>query len=175
AERNLAAAAADVGEAQAAFYPRLTLSGSITPTNIGGGGSSSKSWGFGPQISLPLFTGGANQAQLSAAQARAEQARLAWQASVLGAVEEVENALAGYNRDARAVAAQSRLVENARETVNLTRSSYELGEADFFPVLDAERSLLSARQELASAVRQQALNFVALSAASAGGVGLPAI
>ncbi|UFS67116.1 MULTISPECIES: efflux transporter outer membrane subunit [Paracoccus] len=173
AERNLAAAAADVGEAQAAFYPRLTLSGSITPTNIGGGGSS-KSWGFGPQISLPLFSGGANQAQLSAAQARAEQARLAWQASVLGAVEEVENALAGYNRDARAVAAQSRLVENARETVNLTRSSYELGEADFFPVLDAERSLLSARQELAAAVRQQALNFVALSAASAGGVGLPA-
>ncbi|KGJ10427.1 efflux transporter outer membrane subunit (plasmid) [Paracoccus versutus] len=168
AERNLAAAAADVGEAQAAFYPRLTLSGSITPTN-------GKTWGFGPQISLPLFSGGANQARLSAAQARAEQARLAWQAAVLGAVEEVENALAGYNRDARAVAAQSRLVENARETVNLTRSSYELGEADFFPVLDAERSLLSARQELAAAIRQQALNFVALSAASAGGVGLPAV
>ncbi|WP_323010312.1 efflux transporter outer membrane subunit [Paracoccus sp. (in: a-proteobacteria)] len=167
AERNLAAAAADVGEAQAAFYPRLTLSGSITPTN-------GKTWGFGPQISLPLFTGGANQAQLSAAQARAEQARLAWQASVLNAVEEVENALAGYNRDARAVSAQSRLVENASETVELTRSSYDLGEADFFPVLDAERTLLSARQDLASAVRQQALNFVALSAASAGGVGLPA-
>ena len=167
AERNLAAAAADVGEARAAFYPRLTLSGSITPTN-------GKSWSFGPQISLPLFSGGANQARLSAAQARAEQARLAWQAAVLGAVEEVENALAGYNRDARAVAAQSRLVENARETVNLTRSSYELGEADFFPVLDAERSLLSARQELAAAIRQQALNFVALSAAAAGGVGLPA-
>ncbi|SIR21837.1 outer membrane protein, multidrug efflux system [Paracoccus thiocyanatus] len=167
AERNLAAAAADVGEARAAFYPRLTLSGSITPTN-------GESWGFGPQISLPLFSGGANRAQLSAAQARAEQARLAWQGAVLGAVEEVENALAGYNRDARAVAAQSRLVENARETVALTRSSYELGEADFFPVLDAERSLLSARQELAAAVRQQALNFIALSAASAGGVGLPA-
>ncbi|RDD96409.1 RND transporter [Paracoccus pantotrophus] len=167
AERNLAAAAADVGEARAAFYPRLTLSGSITPTN-------GKSWSFGPQISLPLFSGGANQARLSAAEARAEQARLAWQAAVLGAVEEVENALAGYNRDARAVAAQSRLVENARETVNLTRSSYELGEADFFPVLDAERSLLSARQELAAAIRQQALNFVALSAAAAGGVGLPA-
>ncbi|RDW11945.1 TolC family protein, partial [Paracoccus thiocyanatus] len=167
AERNLAAAAADIGEARAAFYPRLTLSGSITPTN-------GESWGFGPQISVPLFSGGANRARLSAAQARAEQARLAWQGAVLGAVEEVENALAGYNRDARAVAAQSRLVENARETVALTRSSYELGEADFFPVLDAERSLLSARQELAAAVRQQALNFIALSAASAGGVGLPA-
>ncbi|MFD2439568.1 TolC family protein [Paracoccus kondratievae] len=138
------------------------------------GGGSMKTWGFGPQITLPLFTGGANEARLSAAQARAEQARLAWQASVLKAVEEVENALAGYNRDARAVSAQSRLVDNARETVSLTRSSYELGEADFFPVLDAERSLLSARQELAAAVRQQALNFVALSAASAGGVGLPA-
>lgn len=121
---------------------------------------------------MPLFSGGANQARLSAAQARAEQARLAWQASVLKAVEEVENALAGYNRDARAVDAQSRLVSNARESVSLTQTSYELGEAGFFPVLDAERTLLSARQELAGAVRQQALNFIALSAASAGGVGL---
>lgn len=173
AERNLAAAVAGVGEAQAAFYPKLTLSGSVTPANISGGGSS-KTWSFGPQITLPLFNA-ANQANLSAAQARAEQSRLAWQASVLNAVEEVENALAGYNRDARAVAAQSRLVENARETVNLTRSSWDLGESDFFPVLDAERSLLSARQELAAALRDQAVNYIKLSAAAAGGVGIPAV
>lgn len=173
AERRLAAAMASVGEAEAAFYPRLTLTGSVTPVNISGGGSA-KSWAFGPQILLPLFSGGANRARLSAAEARAEQARLAWQAAVLKAVEEVENALAGYNRDARAVSAQSRLVENARETVGLTRSAYELGEADFFPVLDAERSLLSARQEQAAALRDQALNFVRLSAASAGGVGVSA-
>lgn len=173
AERSLAAAAAGVGEAEAAFYPRLTLSGSITPTNISGGGSS-KTWSFGPQITLPLFNA-ANQANLSAAQARAEQARLAWQASVLNAVEEVENALAGYNRDARAVTSQSRLVDNARETVGLTRSAWDLGESDFFPVLDAERSLLSARQELASALRDQAVNFIKLSAAAAGGVGVPTV
>lgn len=94
---------------------------------------------------------------------------------MLNAVEEVENALAGYNRDARAVAAQSRLVDNARETVTLTRSAWDLGESDFFPVLDAERSLLSARQELASALRDQAVNYIKLSAAAAGGVGLPAV
>lgn len=173
AERNLAAAVAGVGEAEAAFYPKLTLSGNVTPINLSGGGSM-KTWGFGPQISVPLFSGGANQARLSAAQARAEQARLGWQASVLKAVEEVENALAGYNRDARAVDAQTRLVANARESVSLAQTSYELGEAGFFPVLDAERTLLSARQDLASAVRQQGLNFVALSAASAGGVGTSA-
>ena len=172
AERNLAAAAADVGQARAEFYPKLTLSGSVTPTDMGGGGSM-KTWGFGPQISVPLFSGGANQARLSAAQARAEKARLAWQSSVLNAVQEVEDGLAGYNRDARAVAAQARLVENARESVDLTRSAYDLGEADFFPVLDAERVLLSARQDLAAALRQQALNFIALSGASAGGVGVP--
>jgi len=171
AERDLAAAVADVGEAQADFYPRLTLSGSITPTNVRRGGSTT-TWGFGPQISFPLFTGGANEARLSAAQARAEKARITWQAAVLRAVEEVENALAGYNRDGRAVDAQNRLVANARETVDLTRYSYEQGQADFFPVLDAERHLLSARQGLAAAARQQALNFIALSAASAGGIGL---
>ncbi|RMC37998.1 efflux transporter outer membrane subunit [Paracoccus alkanivorans] len=172
AERNLAAAVAAVGEARAAFYPRLTLTGNVTPVDLGRAGSM-KTWGFGPQISVPLFNA-ANQAQLSAAQARAEQARLAWQSAVLNAVEEVENALAGYNRDARAVDAQSRLVENAREAVDLAQTSYELGDADFFPVLDAERTLLEARQSLANAVREQALNFVALSAASSGGVGLPA-
>ncbi|WP_423212343.1 efflux transporter outer membrane subunit [Paracoccus yeei] len=174
AERNLAAAVAAVGEARAAFYPKLTLSGSVTPMDLGSAGST-KSWGFGPQISVPLFSGGANQARLSAAQARAEQARLAWQSSVLNAVEEIENALAGYNRDARAVAAQSRLVDNASESVDLARTSYELGEAGFFPVLDAERVLLSARQDLANALRQQALNFISLSAAAAGGVGLPPV
>lgn len=172
AERNLAAAAADVGQARADFYPKLRLSGSITPTNISGGRSPT-TWSFGPQISLPIFTGGANKARFSAVQARAEKARLAWQAAVLRAVEEVENALAGYNRDGRAVAAQGRLVDNARETVELTRYSYEQGQTDFFPVLDAERHLLSARQGLAAASRQQALNFIALSAASAGGVGVP--
>lgn len=173
AEANLAAAVAGVGEAQAAFYPKLTLSGNVTPINLSGGGSL-KTWGFGPQISVPLFSGGANEARLSGAEARAEQARLAWQAAVLKAVEEVENALAGYNRDARAVSAQTRLVDNAGESVSLARTSYELGEAGFFPVLDAERTLLSARQDLANAVRQQALNYVALSAASAGGVGMTA-
>ena len=80
--------------------------------------------------------------------------------------------MAGYNRDARAVDAQSRLVANASEAVDLTRTAYELGDAAFFPVLDAERTLLEARQQLANAVRQQALNFIALSVAASGGVGI---
>lgn len=170
AERQLAAAVADVGQARTAFYPQLTLSGTVTPVDLGRAGSL-KTWSFGPQLSVPLFNA-ANQANLSAAEARAEQARLAWQASVLNAIEEIENALAGYNRDARAVDAQSRLVANASEAVDLTRTAYELGDAAFFPVLDAERTLLEARQQLADAVRQQALNFIALSVAASGGVGL---
>lgn len=172
AERNLAAAAAGVGQAKAAFYPQLTLSGTVTAIDLANAGSL-KTWSFGPQLSLPLFNA-ANNARLSGAEARAEQSRLAWQAAVLKAVEEVENALAGYNRDARSVDAQTRLVANARESVELAQTSYELGEAGFFPVLDAERTLLTARQSLANAVRQQALNFVALSVASSGGVGIPA-
>lgn len=171
AERQFASAMAGVDEAKANFYPQLTLSGSVTPLDISGGGSM-KTWGFGPQLSVPLFTGGANRARLSAAQARAEQSRLAWRSSVLGAVEEVENALAGYNRDSRLVASQTKLVDNAVETVSLSRESYEYGESEFFPVLDAERQLLSSRQELAGALRQQSLNFIKLSAAAAGGIGL---
>ncbi|MDN3711453.1 TolC family protein [Paracoccus cavernae] len=130
--------------------------------------------GLRPAAFGSLFSGGANSARLSAAQARAEQARLAWRSSVLAAVEEVENALAGYNRDSRLVAAQTKLVGNAEESVGLTRDSYEYGESEFFPVLDAERVLLSSRQELAGALRQQSLNFIKLSAAAAGGIGLKA-
>ncbi|MFG6084189.1 efflux transporter outer membrane subunit [Paracoccus litorisediminis] len=170
AEMRLAAAVAAVGEAEAAFYPKLTLSGSITPMKLAGG--SMKTWGFGPQLSVPLFSGGLNRARLSAAEARAEQARLSWQSSVQKSVEEVENALAAYNRDGRAVAAQTKLVANATESVGLARNSYELGQSGFFAVLDAERTLLSARETKANAVRRQALNFVALSVAAAGGVGV---
>ncbi len=170
AERQYAARVFNVGVARAAFYPSLSLSGTVTPTNISGGGSL-KTWSFGPQLNLPIFNA-QNNANLTVAQSQAVQARLTWQTTVLGAIEEVENALAAYNRDARNIEAQRRLVEAAQETVNLSRTSFDIGETEFFTVLDAERSLLEARNSLAQAIRQQAANFVTLSVATAGaGIG----
>ncbi|MFD2175256.1 efflux transporter outer membrane subunit [Rhodobacter lacus] len=167
AERSYAASVFEIGVAQAAFYPSISLSGTVTPTHIRRGGSIT-AWTVGPALDLPIFTGGANRANLRAAEARAVQAKRAWEAAVLGAIDEVESALAAYNRDARNIAAQSHLVETSAETVELARANYSLGEGDFMEVLDAERSALSAQQSLAAAQAQRADDFITLSAAAGG-------
>lgn len=165
AERQLAAAVARVGVAEAAFWPSVSLSGSITPTNIRGGGNST-TWSLGPQINLPIFSGGANRARLSAAESRAVQAELRWRSGVLTAIEEVENGLSAYGRGATNVEAQRRLERAAQETVSLARESFQSGQSDFFTVLDAERNLLTARSALAAAIRDHAAAYVALSIAA---------
>lgn len=167
AERSYAAAAYEVGVAQAQFYPSVSLSGSITPTNIRHGGSITN-WTLGPSLNLPIFTGGANTANLKAAESRAVQAKLGWEKSVLNAIEEVESGLAAYNRDSRNISAQGRLVSTSAETLDLARTNFSLGEGTFLAVLDAERTYLSAQQGLASAERQRAADFVSLSVAAAG-------
>ena len=164
-ERLLTARAAQVGVAQAALWPSLTLAGRVTVPGTG-----STTWGFGPSINLPFLSGGQNRANLTAAQSRARQAWFAWQQSVLQAAEEVQGALAAWRRDGRNVGAQQRLVAISQETLDLARSSYDLGETDFLSILDAEVELLQARQALAGAERDRALNFVRLSVATAGPV-----
>lgn len=170
AERNLAAASAAVGVAKAELFPSLSLGGMIKSVSIGGG-AASETWSFGPSLSLPIFAGGALKANLSASESRARQAHLAWQAAVLRAVEEVQTALAAYARDGRSMAAQSRLLGISKDTLDLARSSFEIGEGNFLAVLDAERMLLDARGGLAAANRNRALNFIRLSVATAEGVG----
>lgn len=166
AERQYAAAAFEVGVAQAAFWPSVSLSGSITPTRVQGG-SSITYWAIGPTISLPIFQA-ANMANLKGAESRAVQAKFAWEQSVLNAIEEVESALAAYNRDARNIAAQQRLVSTSSEAVELSRTNFSLGEGTFMNVLDAERSSLSAQQSLSAAEQQRAADFISLSVAAAG-------
>ena len=166
AERSLAAAVARIGVAKAEFWPSVSLSGSIRPSNIRGGANPT-SWSLGPQINLPIFTGGANRANLKAAESRAVQAHIRWQAAVLDAVEEVENGLSAWRRGGANVAAQRKLVGTAQETVTLARDSWRAGQTDFFTVLDAERTALTARTALAAALRDQAAAYIAVSIAAA--------
>ncbi len=166
AELNLLAAAARIGVAEAAMYPSVSLAGNIGVTRPGGGGSL-RPWSFGPQINLPIFTGGANRAKLRGAEARAEQAHLGWRATVLKAVEEVENALASYNRDSRNIAAQARLVSTTESMLAIARETYQAGQSDFLTVLDAERGIFDARLALAGAVHKAALSHIRLNVAAA--------
>lgn len=172
-EKLYEAAVYEIGVARTQFLPVVSLSGNVTPTNFSGGGNVTP-WSFGPTISLPIFRGGALQANLRGAEARAAQAHTAWKASVLNAVEEVETALAAANRDGRSVSTRQRLVEASKQTVDLAQTNFSIGEGTFMNVLDAERSYLNAQQGLAAAGRVRALNFIALSLAAGGGTGAPA-
>lgn len=91
AERQLAAASADIGVAEAARYPQLSLSGTLSVSRSQG--KQHSSWQMGPGLSLPLFDGGSSQAAVTQAQASYRQALASYQSSVRSAVQEVEQAL----------------------------------------------------------------------------------
>lgn len=174
AERQLAAAVAQIGVAEAQLYPSITLGGSITPsyTRVGGGAESGLlSWSFGPSISLPIFDGGALKARVSAAESAAREAYLDWKQTVLNAVEETENALAAVARDARTVNALRDTVRSYEEALDLATASYRDGASSLLDVLDAQRQVSTAQTNLAQAVQQAAQDFVSLNVAIGGGYG----
>lgn len=171
-ERALAAAVAKVGVAEAALFPSITLSGSISPTftNISSGrNGSSTTWGFGPSLNLPIFDGGRIKANITASESVAREAYLGWKATVLKAVEEVENGIVAVNRDKRTEDARRKALASAREALNLATSSYKDGASSLLDVLDAQREVSSAQAAVASAVQQTAQDYIALSTALGGG------
>jgi multidrug efflux system outer membrane protein len=173
AERQLAAAVADIGVAEAQLYPAITLGGSITPsyTKIAAGESGVLGWSFGPGLSLPIFDGGALRANLSASESAAREQYLVWKQTVLGAVEEVENALAAVARDRRTVDALQATVKSYQEALQLATASYRDGASSLLDVLDAQRQVSTAQANLAQAVQQVAQDFVSLNVAIGGGYG----
>ncbi len=172
AERNLAAAVAAIGVAEAQLYPSIELSGSITPSYSfisGGSRGSANSWSFGPSLVLPILDGGRLRANVDIANSQAREQYLAWKATVLNAVEEVENALAAVNRDQRTADALRRTVASYREALQLSTASYRDGASSLLDVLDAQRQVSTAQASLAQAVQQTAQDYVALSIALGGG------
>jgi multidrug efflux system outer membrane protein len=171
AERLLAAATAQIGVAESQLYPSITLSGTIdasrTITNAVRGGAAA--WSFGPSLNLPIFNGNALKANVDIAKSGAEQQYIAWKQTVLGAVEDVENALISLRKNYETVAALRKVVSSYEEALGLARESYKGGATSLLDVLDAERSLSSARIQLAAGIRSLATNYVALNVAVGGG------
>lgn len=171
AERELAAAVADIGVAEAQLYPTITLGGSISPSYIGSKSvkGALTSWSFGPSLNLPVFDGGRLRANVDITESNARNQYLAWKAAVLQAVEEVENALAAVSRDARAVEALRAEVKSYEEALQLSTASYKDGASSLLDVLDAQRSVSDAQARLAQAVQQMAKDYVSLNVAIGGG------
>ncbi|MBY5570961.1 efflux transporter outer membrane subunit [Rhizobium leguminosarum] len=171
AERDLAAATANIGVAQAQLYPSISLSGSISPSYINQRGvhGGLTGWSFGPTLNLPIFDGGALRANVKTAQSNAANAYLNWKSTVLSAVEQVENALSAVRRDARTVAALQAQVKTTQETLELSTASYKDGASSLLDVLDAQRQVSLAQASLAAAVQQMAKDYVSLNIAIGGG------
>ena len=125
---------------------------------------------------MPVLNGGALKAQVDIAKSGSAQQYLAWKETVLNAVEEVENAQIAIRRDAQTVAALRKVVASYEQALSLARDSYSGGASTVLDVLDAERNVATGRLSLASAIRQLALDYVALNVAIGGGaeIGAPA-
>jgi NodT family efflux transporter outer membrane factor (OMF) lipoprotein len=171
AERRYAVSVAKVGAARADRYPRISLAGSISTSAAKIGDlarSSSIGWSIGPSVTVPLFDAGRLAAAEDVAKFQSDEAFQNYRQSVLGALEDVENALVAYAQD-RAKLKKLSVSSTAYGKVSeLTRSSYANGASDFFEVVSAERSLFSAQDALIRAQVAVAVDFVSLNKALGG-------
>lgn len=172
AEQNLKSANANIAVARAAFFPIISLTGStgLSSSDLGDLFSSdSLTWRFGPSINLPLFDGGAREADLGLAKALEMESVANYEKTVQSAFREVSDALAGRRWLAELVDARSRAVEAQESIAYLAQLRYDEGTANYLEVLDAERNLFSARQILLEARRMEDQNAVSLFIALGGG------
>ena len=175
AEQEYLGSLADIGFAWSQLFPSVTLSGSITPSYVKTNAASGNltTWSFGPQLKLPIFDGGRLYANVKIAVARAHEKQAAWRAAVLTAVEEVENALVTYRREAAALARTQARVQAALRSAELSRSAFREGLSSVFEMLDAERQLYDAQSALAQSRRDLALQYIALNVALGRGLSGP--
>ena len=152
AERALASQTARIGLAEAHRYPSFSLFGTLElqATQFSNMGDwDSRAFAFGPGLRWNLFDGNRLRSLVDIEEARTRQLAAAYEASVLRAVEEVENALVGYVQENERVAALRRSVEAARKSVEMVQTLYKNGLTDFQNVLDSQRSLFTQEDRLA--------------------------
>ena len=172
AEREVAAASFDVGSAQAARYPRLSLSGAIGLANFRGGGDSisSDTWTIGPlALTLPIFDAGRRSANVDAARARYEAAVIAYRASARRAVSEVEQAMVSLNASTSRSGDAQVSLEGYRAAFVAAEERYKNGLGSLLELEDARRTRLAAENALVTLQRERSNAWIALYRAAGGG------
>ncbi|HEY3301650.1 MAG TPA: efflux transporter outer membrane subunit [Methylophilaceae bacterium] len=176
AQRQLAAASARIGAAKAAFFPKLVLTGTA------GYQSnqledlfkwSSRSWLLGPLVgtalTLPIFDGGLNKANLARADANYELQVANYRQQVLIGFQEVENNLSALNTLDKQITFQNNAIDSAKIAERLANSRYKNGSASYFEVIDAQRTSLSVERSQLQVTGQRAVASVDLIRALGGG------
>ena len=149
AEHTLKAANANIGAARAAFFPLVQLTGSIGTTStefqkLFGAGTGV--WSFSPQITLPIFTGGQNRADLDAAKIGTRIEVANYQKAIETAFREVADALVGTQNYAEQLEAQTQLIAAQQRRYELANLRYRQGDDTYLNVLSAQQDLYSAQQ-----------------------------
>ena len=172
AEHELRAAHFNIGAARAAFYPRITLTGSAGSSSADLAGlfeNGSGAWSFAPQITVPLFSGGANRANLDSAWVSRDIEVAQYERAIQSAFREVADALAERRTLGDQLAARLSLVDATSASFKLSQARYERGIDSYLDVLDSQRSLYSAQQGLIDTRLQQLSNTVTLYKVLGGG------
>jgi len=172
AERELAAQTARVGAATAELYPRLSLLGSIGLESLSLGtlfSAGSRTYNVGPTVTWPVFRAGAIRQNIVAESALQEQALSRYEAAVLTALEEVENALMAFAQEQDRRQSLEKAARAARRAVELSETQVAAGHTDFSTVLDSQRSLLAFQDQLAASRGIVTDNLIRLYKALGGG------
>ena len=172
AEQQLLAANANIGAARAAFFPHITLTSSVGTASAqlsGLFGAGSFAWSFAPQLLMPIFDAGRNQANLDASKVVREIATAQYEKAVQSAFREVADALASRTTLSEQLRAQAAQTNAEQIRLRLTDLRYRNGAANYFEVLDAQRSVFSARQAVVQLQLLQAQNQVSLYKVLGGG------
>ncbi len=172
AERQLAAATAQIGVAVAALFPKLSLTGaygyqSMKTSNLFS--PDSQFWNVGPSLSLPLFRGGQIRGNIQVQTALQKQTLATYENTVLTALQDVENSMAAYTEAQAARAALARAVTASEEATRIAQDLYEKGLTDFLNVLQSEGALYQAQDRLIQNDQLALTSLVALFKALGGG------
>ncbi|MFA7405407.1 MAG: efflux transporter outer membrane subunit [Pelobacteraceae bacterium] len=172
AESQLKGFNANIGAARAAFFPKITLVSSVGfgSTELSGlfkGGAFA--WSFAPRISLPIFDGGSNKANLKVAEVDRDIAVAQYEKAIQTAFREVADALAQSGTIDEQLAAQQSLTDATSESYKLSQARFDKGVDSFLTVLDSQRSLYGARQGLISTRQASLASLVTLYKALGGG------
>jgi NodT family efflux transporter outer membrane factor (OMF) lipoprotein len=172
AERLLAAQTALIGVATADLYPTFSLAGFLGLESLSFDDlfqSESGTWGIVPGFSWNVFSGGKVQNNIRVEEARTRQALLAYEQSVLLALEEVESAMVAYEKERDRRDRLAEAVDATERSVELVRTQYVSGLTNFQNYLDSQRSLFVQQDELARSEGQVVKNLIFLNTALGGG------
>ncbi len=172
AEHVLLSANANIGAARAAFFPSISLTGSIGSASSELSGlfdSGTRVWSFIPKLNLPIFQGGKLRANLGMATADRDIALAQYERAIQSGFREAADALAlNESLDAQ-LSSQQALVAAAEQAQRLSQARYDAGLDSFLTLLDARRTAYTARQSLVSTQLAQQSNQVALYKVLGGG------